>query len=90
MLGSTLVSLEEGLTRSQVVMVITCKMPTPMHSGEWSVSSTCYKKLVLHNYLLINIDVKMDWCNTNINGTELEPKVQYAQMVRIISCVNSN
>ena len=29
----------------------------------------------------VPIDVKMDWCNTNINGTELEPKVQYAEMV---------
>jgi alpha-galactosidase len=25
--------------------------------------------------------VKMDWCNTNINGTQLNPKVQYPQMV---------
>jgi len=23
--------------------------------------------------------VKMDWCNTNINGTQLQPEVQYAQ-----------
>ena len=27
-------------------------------------------------------DVKMDWCNTDINGTQLDPKVQYPQMVR--------
>ena len=26
-------------------------------------------------------DVKMDWCNTDINGTQLDPKVQYPQMV---------
>ena len=26
-------------------------------------------------------DVKMDWCNTKINGTQLDPKVQYPQMV---------
>jgi alpha-galactosidase len=24
--------------------------------------------------------VKMDWCNTNINGTQLQPEVQYAEM----------
>ena len=31
--------------------------------------------------MLVYVDVKMDWCNTNINGTQLDPKVQYAQMV---------
>lgn len=28
------------------------------------------------------IDVKMDWCNTKVNGSELDPKDQYPQMVR--------
>ena len=25
----------------------------------------------------------MDWCNTKINGTELDPHKQYREMVRI-------
>ena len=29
--------------------------------------------------------LKMDWCNTKINGTELDPKTQYPQMVRILT-----
>ena len=32
----------------------------------------------------VNIDVKMDWCHTEINGTQLDPKVQYPEMVRAI------
>ena len=30
-----------------------------------------------------NIDVKMDWCNTNVDGKQLDPKIQYPQMVNI-------
>ncbi|XP_065836434.1 uncharacterized protein [Oscarella lobularis] len=29
--------------------------------------------------------VKMDWCNTKINGTKLDPKVQYAQMSKALN-----
>ncbi|XP_064390820.1 uncharacterized protein LOC135338698 [Halichondria panicea] len=29
--------------------------------------------------------VKMDWCNTKVNGTELDPKVQYAQMSKALN-----
>ena len=34
---------------------------------------TCYNTVV----------VKMDWCSTDINGTKLDPKVQYPEMVSI-------
>ena len=30
-------------------------------------------------------DVKMDWCNTNINGTQLDPKVQYPEMSKALN-----
>ena len=26
----------------------------------------------------------MDWCDTDVNGTQLNPKIQYPEMVRII------
>eukprot|EP00054_Salpingoeca_dolichothecata_P037648 m.11586 g.11586 ORF g.11586 m.11586 type:complete len:414 (-) comp7758_c0_seq2:46-1287(-) len=29
--------------------------------------------------------VKMDWCNTNINGSELHPETQYAQMSKALN-----
>lgn len=29
--------------------------------------------------------VKMDWCNTKINGTQLDPKVQYPQMSKALN-----
>ena len=29
----------------------------------------------------IYVDVKIDWCNSKVNGTALDPKVQYAQFV---------
>ena len=28
-------------------------------------------------------DVKMDWCNTKIDGKQLDPKDQYPQMVNV-------
>lgn len=31
----------------------------------------------------------MDWCNTKVNGTQLDPKVQYAQMVNRIASGSS-
>jgi len=29
--------------------------------------------------------VKMDWCNTNVNGTQLDPKIQYPQMAAALN-----
>jgi alpha-galactosidase len=29
--------------------------------------------------------VKMDWCNTNINGTQLDPRIQYPEMSRALN-----
>ena len=56
----------------------------PMLTGEWSVSaaSTDFVPQALTCRCFTAADVKMDWCNTDINGTQLDPKVQYPQMVR--------
>jgi len=32
--------------------------------------------------------VKMDWCNTNINGTQLDPRVQYPQMTKALNATD--
>lgn len=30
------------------------------------------------------IDVKMDWCNTRVNGAQLDPRIVYKNMVQTI------
>ena len=89
MLVPTPVSPGVDLTRSLAVMATMNRMLKPLFSGVWNVSKSV--DLVLtkchyyyYHYLCLFIDVKMDWCNTNINGTQLDPKVQYAQMVNYL------
>ena len=36
---------------------------------------------LLYVPIVYRIDVKMDWCNTEFNGTKLDPHKQYAEMV---------
>ena len=45
----------------------------------------CCKSMCIVSLLL---DVKMDWCNSKVNGTQLEPRVQYPQMVSCIMRYN--
>ena len=63
-----------------VLQVTTSKMPTPMPPGVSNVSRSI-QHMIHHHYRFLLV-VKMDWCNTDINGTKLDPKVQYPEMVR--------
>ena len=38
---------------------------------------------------MVLIDVKMDWCNTKVDGKQLDPKIQYPQMVKWLSLILS-
>ena len=71
------------------IQVTISKMQTLMHHGELSVSQSSYSVYCLSSpsficVFSVIIDVKMDWCNTKINGTQLDPKVQYPEMVRVM------
>lgn len=73
-----------GFLYTCVLMQVTMsRTPRRTPTGEWSVSSAGAH---LVHVCSVNppaaADVKMDWCNTDINGTQLDPKVQYPQMVR--------
>ena len=75
----------KGLTRFQAAMATTTRMPRHMLNGELNVScsytAVLYFKLLCSYYYNATTDVKMDWCNTKIDGKELDPKDQYPQMV---------
>jgi len=49
--------------------------------AKWGVD--CKEKIMelLYVPIVYRIDVKMDWCNTEFNGTKLDPHKQYAEMV---------
>ena len=36
------------------------------------------------------IDVKMDWCNTRVNGAQLDPHIVYKNMVQTIDTTTIN
>lgn len=103
MLVFTLVVEVKEITVSLVAMVTMSRMQTHMPSGVWNVSPlvypyrcfywlhvlyTVYRLYILTVLLNIYVDVKMDWCNTEINGSQLDPKTQYPQMVRVFSVQN--
>ena len=55
-------------------------MLSHMQSG----GSTVRKKIIVSEMVYVSTiltDVKMDWCNTEFNGTKLDPHKQYAEMV---------
>ena len=61
-------------------------MQTRMRHGELNVSRYLYtsRHIRIHVHDHNAVVVKMDWCSTDINGTKLDPKVQYPEMVRKI------
>ena len=77
---------EVETTRSPVAMDTTSRTLRRTHSGVLNVSIKLPREITVCIIILDTtyIDVKMDWCNTKVNGTELDPKVQYAQMVSIL------
>ena len=60
-----------------------------MPAGEWNVSQLdyfCFWVLFLWGFsfhVIHCLDVKMDWCNTKIDGKQLDPHVIYKEMVRL-------
>ena len=90
MLGSTPAALEEGPTRFPAATGTMNRMPKHTLTGELSVRSILHSiplmDMKIYDYCTINfctIDVKMDWCNTKVDGKQLDPKDQYPQMVNI-------
>ena len=86
MLGSTLAARGVDHIKSRAATDTTAKMLRRMLPGEWNVRCVCQCSLrcSYSPYCTLPTDVKMDWCNTKINGTQLDPKEQYPQMVKLL------
>ena len=73
---------------STYLQVITNRMLKRMPPGVCSVSPCTAVPHSVHASHSVHVnspDVKMDWCNTKVNGTQLDPKVQYAEMVKPVN-----